>query len=413
MSRPAGAATGSALPAVRAAYQPIVDLQTGAVVAFEALARGPQGSELESPAALFAQAERAGLAARLDVECQAAALRGALERRLPSCLPLFVNTEPRWLAEPWPSHLAPLAERAGERLQVVMEITERALVGDPAGLLGAVRRIRSAGGGVALDDVGADPASLALMPFIEPDVIKLDLRLVQERTRGDVAAIINAVIAQAERSGAVIVAEGIETQEHRNRALAMGATLGQGWLFGRPGPLPADLPRRGADLAFTREHREPAVTPFETVRRVRPLRTAAAGLLLPMSHHLERHALRTDEKPVLLSAFQDVEHFTPATAERYRRLAGRCSYVGVLGAGMSRTPADGVRGADLDRDDPLRGEWVVCVVGPHFAGALIANDLGDTGPDRDRRFEMAVSYDRELVLAAARSLFGRIDRLPA
>ena len=380
-------------------------------MAFEALARGPAGTELESPAALFAHAAEHGRQEELDLECQAAAMRGALQRRLPASVPLFVNTEPRWLASAWPPHLAPVAEQARDRLQVVIEITERALVADPAGLLAAVRRIRAAGWGVALDDVGADPASLALMPFIDPDVIKLDLRLVQQHTQRDVAGIINAVIAQSERSGAVILAEGIETEEHRTRALAMGATLAQGWLFGRPGPLPDGARPTTHDLAFTREHREPAGTPFEVAAHSLRVRTATKGLLLPMSHHLERHALRTSEKPVLLSAFEDAKHFTPGTVERYAGLARHCSFVGALGAGMTADPVPGVRGAHLDDADRLRDEWVVAVVGPHFAGALIARDLDDTGPDRDRRFEMAITYDRDLVLQAARSLFGRIERL--
>jgi DICT domain-containing protein len=56
----------------------------------------------------------------------------------------------------------------------------------------------------------------------------------------------------------------------------------------------------------------------------------------------------------------------------------------------------------------LAGEWTVVVVGSHYAGALIAKDLGDTGPERDRRFEFLVSHDRTLVLDAARSLLSRL-----
>lgn len=213
-------ATGQSftLPTVRSLYQPIVDLLTGEVVAFEALARGPAGSDLESPAALFSHARQIGLEGHLDLECQAAAMRGALQQRLPAAMALFINAEPNWLDVPWPQHLASVREQAQDRLQIVVELTERALVADPARLLTAVERIREAGWGIALDDVGADPASLALMPFIEPDVIKLDLRLVQERTSTDIAGIVNAVLAQAERTGALILAEGIETEEHRARA---------------------------------------------------------------------------------------------------------------------------------------------------------------------------------------------------
>ncbi len=401
------------VPAVHSVYQPIVDLRTGDVLAYEALGRGPVGSALESPAALFAAARQQGSVVELDFACQAAAMRGALERGLPSSIPLFVNAEPAGLCAPWPAPLREVHERAQKRLQVVIEITERALVGNPAGLFAAVRRIREAGWGVALDDVGAEPASLALMPFIDPDVIKLDLRLIQNNTNAEIATIINAVIAQAERTGAIVLAEGIETEEHRDRALAMGATLGQGWLLGRPGALPAQHTIIAHDLPFSRAPHISPVTPFEMIRHVRPVRTASKGMLLALSHHLERHALTASAAPVLLSAFEDAVHFTPATAIRYETLARRCAFVAALGAGMSATTVAGVRGADLAADDLLAGEWVVTVVGPHFSGALIAKDLGDTGADRDRRFNVAITYDRDLVLDAARSLFDRITPIRA
>jgi EAL domain-containing protein (putative c-di-GMP-specific phosphodiesterase class I) len=67
---------------VRSVYQPIVDLDTGEVVAYEALARGPEGSPLERPDRLFAAAREAGRVSDLDWACRAAALRGALDARL-------------------------------------------------------------------------------------------------------------------------------------------------------------------------------------------------------------------------------------------------------------------------------------------------------------------------------------------
>ena len=80
------------------------------------------------------------------------------------------------------------------------------------------------------------------MPFVRPDVIKLDLRLVQANPDVAIAGIVNAVNAERERSGAVILAEGIEHEEHLTTARALGATLGQGWLFGRPDNLPMGRP---------------------------------------------------------------------------------------------------------------------------------------------------------------------------
>jgi hypothetical protein len=56
-----------------------------------------------------------------------------------------------------------------------------------------------------------------------------------------------------------------------------------------------------------------------------------------------------------------------------------------------------------------RGEWVIAVVGAHYAGALIAHDLGDSGPDQDRRFAFTLTHDYVTVLAAARSLMDRVS----
>jgi EAL domain-containing protein (putative c-di-GMP-specific phosphodiesterase class I) len=77
------------------------------------------------------------------------------------------------------------------------------------------------------------------MPLLRPDVVKLDLRLVQERPGPEIAQIMNAVNAYAEQSGAVVLAEGIEDDAHLRAARGLGATLGQGWLFGRPAAGPA------------------------------------------------------------------------------------------------------------------------------------------------------------------------------
>jgi EAL domain-containing protein (putative c-di-GMP-specific phosphodiesterase class I) len=82
--------------AVRSVFQPIVELDSGRVVAYEALARGPEGP-LERPDALFTAARAAGRLAELDAACRAAALHGALEVGLRAPLTLFVNVEPEVL----------------------------------------------------------------------------------------------------------------------------------------------------------------------------------------------------------------------------------------------------------------------------------------------------------------------------
>ena len=253
--------------------------------------------------------------------------------------------------------------------------------------------------------------SLALLPLLRPDVIKLDLSLVQQQPSADIAMIVSAVNAEAERSGTAVLAEGIETPEHLAVAQALGATLGQGWLFGRPGPLPDPIPRfAGPVLRVTdRAADGPAQTPFQLGAALRLPRPARKGLLIEISKHLEERAMECGESAVVLSTFQDASFFTRATRGRYARLASQAAFVGALGKGMPAQPMAGVRGGLLRADDPLIGEWDIAVVGPHFAAALVARDLGDTGPESRRRFDYVLSHDRELAITVATSLMSRIE----
>lgn len=394
---------------VRAHYQPIVDLESRETVAHEALARGPVGTRYERPDLLFAAARTGDRLGDLDWLCRRTAVEGALEAGLASDHALFLNVEPEALSTPAPEAIVGLIDRAAASLRLVLEITERSLLRDPASLLAAVDVARASGWGIALDDVGADPDSLSLMPFLRPDVVKLDLRIIQSRPDREAAKVMSAVLAEAERNGSTILAEGIETQEHLDAAIALGATYGQGWLFARPAPTFASIGRPTRPIETLTAPETTPATPFGAVEGRRTTRVARKELLLSMTLHLERNAFTLNEPPIVLSTFQTARHFTPATAGRYQALAATSAFVGALADGLPRQPTPGVRGTSFDRDDRLRGEWDVLVVSPHYAAGLLARDLGDEGADdNERRFEYVVTHDRDLVLRAARSLIARI-----
>ena len=394
---------------VRSVYQPVVDLSSLATVGYEALSRGPAGTALESPASLLEAAAADGLTYELDWACRSSAVAGALEVGLGDGLALFVNAEPETFGRPAPEDVRLLMAVAGAELQVVVEVTEREIARSPATLLARTSRIRDAGSRLAVDDVGVDARSLALLPFVAPDVVKLDMSVVQRHDLGATARVATAVQAYAERSGALIVAEGIETDEHLATALALGAHLRQGWLFGRPAPLIplADRPAHGAGFPQVQRRRS-ALTPFAMLSAVRPVRRGTKDLLLRMSRAIESHAVSDGDAAVIVSTFERAEYFTPATAERYERLADDAALVGALGVGLGETPAKGVRGGSLWRSEPLAGEWDVCAVGPYFASAFAARDLGDSGPDGLRRFDYVLTHDRDLVVEATDALLGRL-----
>ena len=144
---------------------------------------------------------------------------------------------------------------------------------------------------------------------------------------------------------------------------------------------------------------------FQSGRR---LRRGTKALLRSISHALEIEAAALGASAVTIAGFQCARNYTPPVQATYGRLGQRMAFVGVLGAGISPSPAPGVRGGHLEEQDPLRREWDVAVLGPHFAATLAARDLGDTGAEEERRFDFAVSHNRELATEAARSLMSRI-----
>ena len=408
---------------VHSVFQPIVDLDSEAVVAYEALARGPAG-HLQRPDQLFAAAAAAGRLADLDDLCQRAALHGAITTGIYAPLTLFINVEPAVVDPARLEGLLSIADNCPGELKLMLEITERALSVRPAELLATVGRLRAAGWRVALDDVGANDLSLAFMPLLRPDLIKLDMALVQRRPSRKVAEIMTAVNAYAERTGSVILAEGIEDVDHLAAARALGATLGQGWWFGRPAAGPVSG-RRSGELRLPPP--QPAPThrsPFQELPDSMTLRHTTKALLIEVSKHLEREARNLGATCVVISTFQHAGNFTPLTARRYQLLAEHVGFVGVIGAQVCVEPVPGVRGADLAPGDPVRQEWDIAVLAPHFAAALIARDMADDdndgdavsaggGADRDRLFEFALTYDRSVVEAAARSLLSRVLPNPA
>ncbi|RLV50172.1 EAL domain-containing protein [Nocardioides mangrovicus] len=387
------------------AYQPIVELDTHRVVAFEALARWP-GQDGLDPATVFGAAAALDRVAEVDWACRAAAIGAALEADLPGEVSLFVNVEPATLGQRPPAGYEDLLDEAPDRIRVVLELTERALLRDPAHVLSMVSWAHERGWGIAMDDVGAEPASLQFLPFVAPEVVKLDLSLIQQIHGRPQSETMMAVLAHVEETGAVLLAEGIETEAHLEQALSLGAQYGQGWAFGRPGPLEVTGPV--ASLPEVKKQSAPTVTPFDLVEDSPRLRRSPKGLLLGLTYQLERRAVSPHEPAILLAAFQHRENFTAPTALRYEQMVQRLPFVAAFAEGMDVEPVPGVRGARLEPGDPLIGEWTVVVIGPHYAGALIARDCGEDVADLDRHFDYVLTHQREVVLRAGRSLMSRI-----
>jgi EAL domain-containing protein (putative c-di-GMP-specific phosphodiesterase class I) len=400
--------TVMAARAIHCVYQPIVSLADGAIVGYEALARGPAGTTWSTPEALVGYAERIGRLPELDWICRAAACRGALAANLPADLPVFINVEPASSRTPCPPDLSDVIQEAIGRLQIVAEVTERSVASDPAGLLAAIDQLRGYSNRIALDDVGVDGASQAMMSLVRPDVIKLDRSIIHDHDSPAAIAVIAAVRSESARTGAVILAEGVETERHLAIATEIGATLGQGWLFGRPGPLPRQFQSPTMVLPKLVVATPIATTPFEVAVLRLPSTIATKEVLVPLSRQLEDRGVHTTEPSVLLTTFQTGHNFDSATRRRYSALAADGVLTATFAHEMPLCPGPNIRGCPLKLGDPLIGEWNVIVIGSQFAGGLFARERAG-GNGGARSFDLIFSEDRDLVLAAARPL---IERLP-
>ncbi|MGU3293237.1 EAL domain-containing protein [Williamsia sp. M5A3_1d] len=400
---------------IETVYQPVVDVGTRAVVGFEALTRAPR-TAWTSAAELFHAAERQNLTVDFDWRCRLTSLRSALAGHFPAGLTLFLNAEPTALDATPPADAAPVLAAARE-LSVTVEITERHLMRDPAGLLRAVEHARRLGWRIALDDVGADSSSLALLELLRPDVIKLDMSLVQDRMSTDAAAaVLAAVTDEVDRTGAAVVAEGIENERHEQRAIDLGAHQGQGYFYGRPTRLPAFDPTEGDTDGIRRVTppavtvRDPAaVTPYGLCRTVGGRHLVDETELAAVERRLLSRAAQLGPTAMVFVTIPSSVALSPEHRALLQDVASRTALTAVF----HTTPVGddiGCRAVTVEPFEPLARERSVIVVSPTFAASSVAL-VADRAADDSHVYERIITEDREIALGAATLLTRRIPAI--
>jgi EAL domain-containing protein (putative c-di-GMP-specific phosphodiesterase class I) len=226
---------------ITSVYEPIVEVSSRTVFGYEALARGPVGTEFHSPLTLFERAQEEGLVFELDSLCRRRGLEGALD--LPGGTKLFLNFRPTTIHDP--SFNSDTLRRTLDRCRlapsdIVFEISEQESI-DNYWLFREVRdSYGKLGFQIALDDTGAGYASLEAVMELSPEFIKVDRAFVQGIDQDDSRQeLLKALHAVANRIGSKIIAEGLDTLEELNTLGELGIPFGQGWLFGKATPLRA------------------------------------------------------------------------------------------------------------------------------------------------------------------------------
>ena len=226
---------------LRLYFQPICDLATGRITAFEALTRGVGADEaLASPEQFIAVAEESGLILPLGrwVIDEALATLARWDARGGNYdIEVTVNVSAIQLQR---DEIAPVVEEAlarhgieGHRLK--LELTESALVSEPERIEQALQALRALGVTIAMDDFGTGYSNLAYLQRLPIDLLKIDRSLVTAMLGDrDKVSIIRAILGLAKALGMATVAEGIETPELAQALAALGCTYGQGYTFSRP-----------------------------------------------------------------------------------------------------------------------------------------------------------------------------------
>lgn len=280
--------------ALQAHFQPIVELKNGHVMGHESLIRGPAGSPLRAPDALFQAARQEGLSLELEQACLVEGLRAwaghAQEQRL------FLNLSAKAIVSlierlSLTGLMKALASAEIAPAALVIEITEHEHVNDLPALIAAANSLRTQGLRFALDDFGDGRSSLRLWAELRPEIVKIDKYFIRDlQDQAFKVQTLKGLTRFAETFGTTLVAEGIETELELQIVRDLGIELGQGYFLGRPEPVPARqvLPRaaeiiasseiavlpemtRAANADFTVERLAvavPAVSPDTTIDEV-------------------------------------------------------------------------------------------------------------------------------------------------
>jgi len=217
------------------AFQPIVDLDSGAIFAYEALVRGNEGQGAGSILSRITDENRYAF----DQNCRVRAITLAAQLGLPSTgAHLSINFMPGAVYSPVACIQLTLktAESVGFPLdRIIFELTEDEKVVDRAHLRAIVSEYRRHGFKIAIDDFGAGHSGLNLLADLPADIIKLDMDLIRELpTRPRARQITRHLVELATSLGAKVIAEGIETLDELLAIRDSGVSAVQGYLLAKP-----------------------------------------------------------------------------------------------------------------------------------------------------------------------------------
>ncbi|KAB8064467.1 MULTISPECIES: GGDEF domain-containing protein [Janthinobacterium] len=224
-----------------ALFQPIIHMHSGDIIGYEGLIRGPSDSPLHAPMNLFKVARAHDLTLEVEHLCRQVVLERFAELQLPG--KLFLNVSPECLLLRNARHGETLEyiEHIGINPdRVIIELTENQPTYDYELMREAVLHYRNMGFQIAIDDLGEGFSSLRLWSELRPEYVKIDMHFIQGINNDPVKLqFVRSIQEIAEKSGTLVIAEGIEAQTELLVLRDLGVAFGQGYHLGRPNAVPA------------------------------------------------------------------------------------------------------------------------------------------------------------------------------
>lgn len=250
-----------------ALFQPIIQMQSGEIIGYEGLIRGPSDSPLHSPLNLFKVARECNLSVEVEHLCRRVTLERFAELKLPGNL--FLNVSPECLVQqPDAKHgetLHYIHEVGIDPKRVIIELTESQPTYDYDLLRAAVTHYRAMGFRIAIDDLGEGFSSLRLWSELRPEYVKIDMHFVQGINQDAIKLqFVRSIQEIAEKSGTIVIAEGIETDAELLLIRDLGVACGQGYKIARPHAQPAT--ELSSDLRALLRQNGVAIYPHEAGR---------------------------------------------------------------------------------------------------------------------------------------------------
>ncbi|CAN5384879.1 bifunctional diguanylate cyclase/phosphodiesterase [soil metagenome] len=224
-----------------ALFQPVIRMNSGEIAGYEGLIRGPSDSPLHSPMILFKVARDNNLSVAVEHLCRRVVLERFAELGLPG--KLFLNVSPECMLQPDVRHgetLGYIDELGINPERVIIELTESQPTYDYELLRQAAMHYREMGFQIAIDDLGEGFSSLRLWSELRPEYVKIDMHFIQGINQDPVKLqFVRSIQEIAEKSGTMVIAEGIETQAQLLLIRDLGIAYGQGYHVARPNANPS------------------------------------------------------------------------------------------------------------------------------------------------------------------------------